>query len=203
MNNFHYCELCNQGFRFGTAKELVDYHYTRNSHKYELSSRVNILKNLEAKALVQIYLKNEEAKVQDQKLFEKQKPLEVITRKCEICLEVIPENYEEYVLHILEKHNLNIVQSEIKDTYIYQCVATGQIKGRACEICRSDVGKNVYDYIIHINLQHKPLINSNLKNYVKDPYVLSIVLGKDLTFKKQSSLTTTCGLCGEELDMDD
>lgn len=199
--NFYYCELCNEGIRFRSAKELVEFHYT-SDHKSMLASRVNFLQNQEAKLLVIEHLQNIENKKLLQKQIEEQRPIEVIQRKCEICFEVVPEGYEEYVTHVLAKHNLNIAQKRIADTYIYTCIATGKITRRACEICREDTGNKVFDYIMHINLKHKMLINDSLKNYVKDPYVISIVLSKDLTYKNVCKNTTTCPECGEDLDLD-
>jgi hypothetical protein len=193
--HFYYCELCNE-VRFTSAEHLVEFHYTTKAHKYELPFKVHSLKNNEAKELVLRYLNAEKVKEQ-----QKQQPEPNFDRprKCELCSVEVPKDYEDYAIHVMNYHNLGAAKSDIKDPFIYSCIANGQIKDRNCEICSKNIGKKVMDYILHINTTHKQfIIDRELKKYVKDPYVISVLFNTDML---GPSCTTICPHCGEELDM--
>jgi len=123
---------------------------------------------------------------------------DVVKRKCDICFIEVEPNYKQYALHVIQNHN-PFVLDYIEDDFIRNFVINGGISGiKKCDICNINISLDVNDYIVHLQKTHSNLINKSLSKYVKDKYVVSVLLGKDIF--KTSFFYSTCNICNEEIE---
>jgi hypothetical protein len=127
------------------------------------------------------------------------KNTDLIRRKCDICFQEVDESYKGYVMHVLENHNPFIARDDIADPDILQSVLTGVIVKKKCDICKVQLTTNVFDYINHIKQSHSNMLNAGLFNFVKDKYVVSMCLKKNVS--SQSSNFIICNECQEEVNL--
>jgi len=85
------------------------------------------------------------------------------------------------------------------DKFIIEFILKGGTSGiRKCDICNLSISLDVNDYIVHIQKSHSNLINKSLIKYIKDKYVVSVLLGKSIY--KTSFFYSTCQVCHEEIE---
>lgn len=122
----------------------------------------------------------------------------VIKRICDICNVETEANYKGYALHVIQNHNPYVLE-DIGDKFLIEFILKGGTSGiKTCDICNISISLDVNDYIVHIQKFHSNLINKSLSKYIKDRYVVSVLLGKSIY--KTTFIYSTCTVCGEEIE---
>jgi uncharacterized protein YktA (UPF0223 family) len=124
--------------------------------------------------------------------------LNIIKRICDVCNVETESNYKGYAIHVIQKHNPFVLEF-IEDKFIKEFILKGGPTGvKICDICNANISLDINDYIVHIQKYHPNLINKSLSKYVKDRYVVSVLLGKSIY--KTNQFLSFCDICKEEID---
>ncbi len=121
-------------------------------------------------------------------------------RKCEVCtVDLNYDTYDAYCTHLNDCHNIYVINSSIGDDYIKQYYNSFLKKktDKFCEFCDANIGYNVYDIINHYKKTHPNLINFSLCKYIKDKFVLSMLMETNLYCFNSSF--NNCEVCNYEV----